>query len=96
MTKTNTVLQTPAFKKAVKKLHKNQKRDLDEAVKELINKPLAGEQKKGDLAFLRVYKFKMVNQLTLLGYSYDEGSIVLELIAIGSHENFYLDIKKKL
>ena len=54
-----------------------------------------GEQKKGDLRFLRVYKFKMVKQLTLLGYSYENNSIVLELIALGSHENFYRDIKKK-
>ncbi|WP_081368429.1 type II toxin-antitoxin system RelE/ParE family toxin [Alteromonas mediterranea] len=53
-----------------------------------------GEQKKGDLAFLRVYKFKMVKQLTLLGYSYEDGTVILELIALGSHENFYRDVKK--
>lgn len=40
-----------------------------------------GEQKKDDLAFLRVYKFKMNNQLTQLGYSFDEGTLVLELMA---------------
>ncbi len=94
MTKITIVLQTPSFKKAVKKLHKNQKADLDKAVKELVNDPFLGEQKKGDLAFLRVYKFKMVKQLTLLGYSYQDGSIALELMALGSHENFYRNIKK--
>lgn len=83
------VLQTPTFKKSVKKLHKNQKQDLDDAIKELVKNPLLGERKKGDLAFLRVYKFNMTNQLTLLGYSYQEGSLVLELMAVGSHENFY-------
>ena len=57
--------------------------------------PLTGEQKKGYLLFLRVYKFKMVKQLTLLGYSYENDSDVLELIALGSHENFYRDVKKK-
>ena len=87
------VLQTPTFKKAVKKLHKNQKADLDKAVKELIENPYSGEQKKGDLSFLRVYKFKMVKQLTLLGYSYEDGTVTLELMAFGSHENFYRDIK---
>ena len=56
--------------------------------------PLAGEQKKGDLSFLRVYKFKMVKQPTLLGYSYEDGSVILELLAFGSHENFYRDIKR--
>lgn len=88
------VLQTPTFKKSVKKLHKNQKQDLDDAIKELVKNPLLGERKKGDLAFLRVYKFNMTNQLTLLGYSYQEGSLVLELMAIGSHENFYRDLKR--
>ncbi|MBF4323418.1 type II toxin-antitoxin system RelE/ParE family toxin, partial [Vibrio anguillarum] len=85
--------QTPSFKKTVKKLHQNQKVDLDNAVKALIEDPLLGEQKKGDLSFLRVYKFKMVKQLTLLGYSYQDGTVTLELIALGAHENFYRDIK---
>ena len=67
---------------------------LDEAIKELMIDPLLGEQKKGDLAFLRVHKFSMVNQLTLLGYSYEDGTVTLELMALGSHENFYRDIKK--
>ena len=58
-------------------------------------KPTLGEQKKGDLAFLRVYKFKMSKQLTLLGYSFDDGTLILELMALGSHENFYRDIKRR-
>ncbi len=94
MAKITQVLQTPTFKKAVKKLHKNQKADLDEAIKELMIDPLLGEQKKGDLAFLRMYKFNMAKQLTLLGYSYEDGTVTLELMALGSHENFYRDIKK--
>ena len=93
MAKIIQVLQTPTFKKVVKKLHQNQKTDLDKAIKELIEDPLLGEQKKGDLSFLRVYKFKMNKQLTLLGYSYQDGSVTLELMALGSHENFYRDIK---
>jgi len=94
LAKIEQVLQTPSFKKAVKKLHKNQKKDLDKAVKLLMEDPRLGEQKKGDLLFLRVYKFKMVKQLTLLGYSCEDDSVVLELIALGSHENFYRDIHK--
>ncbi|WP_440877062.1 type II toxin-antitoxin system RelE/ParE family toxin [Thalassotalea sp. PLHSN55] len=94
MIKINHILQTPTFKKAVKKLHKNQKADLDDAIRQLIQDPYLGVQKKGDLAFLRVYKFKMVKQLTLLGYSYKDGTVTLELITLASHENFYRDIKK--
>lgn len=93
LVKINHVLQTPSFAKAAKKLHKNQKADLDRAVKALIDDPLLGERKKGDLSFLRVYKFKMVKQLTLLGYSYQDGSVTLELIALGAHENFYRNVK---
>ncbi|OOV87685.1 type II toxin-antitoxin system RelE/ParE family toxin [Oceanospirillum linum] len=94
MTKITTVLQTASFKRTVKKLHANQKQDLNRAIKELMEDPLLGEQKKGDLHFLRVYKFKMLKQLTLLGYSYEDGTLVLELIALGSHENFYRDLKR--
>ena len=94
MAKITTVLQTQNFKRTVKKLHKNQKSDLDKAVKAIMEDPLLGEQKKGDLSFLRVHKFKMVKQLTLLGYSHENGTVVLELIALGSHENFYRDVKK--
>lgn len=94
MAKAKNVLQTPTFKKATKKLKANQKKDLDIAVKEVMEKPTLGEQKKGDLAFLRVYKFKMSKQLTLLGYSFDDGILTLELMALGAHENFYRDIKR--
>lgn len=96
MGKVKQVLQTPSFKKAVKKLHKNQKDELDKAIKVIMEEPKIGEQKKGDLSFMRVYKFKMVKQLTLLGYSYEDGAIVLELIALGSHENFYRNVKNLL
>lgn len=94
MAKITQVLQTSSFKKAAKKLRQNQKADLDDAVRALIENPVLGEPKKGDLAFLRVYKFKMAKQLTLLGYSYQDEAVVLELIAFGTHENFYRDAKK--
>ena len=93
LAKVASVLQTPTFKKAMKKLKPNQKKDLDAAIKALMKDPKLGEQKKGDLSFLRVHKFKMNKQLTLLGYSFDDGTLILELMALGSHENFYRDVK---
>ena len=87
------IVQTPPFKKAVKRLHRNQKQALDEAVESVMGNPLIGEQKAGDLAWLRVYKFHMVNQLTLLAYEYAAGSDVVMLHGVGSHENFYRDLK---
>ena len=38
--------------------------------------------------------FKMVGQLNLLGYAYEQERLVLELLTLGSHENFYRDVKQ--
>ena len=96
MAKAENVLQTPTFKKVVKKLNTRQKKALEIAVKALVEEPALGERKKGNLAFLRVYKFKMSKQLTLLGYSFDDGTLTLELLVLGTHENFYRDVKRRL
>ena len=88
------IVQTPTFAKQTKKLHKNQKKDLDEAIKEIIKNPLIGEMKKGDLNGVQVYKFKMVKQLTLLAYDFNSSKPQIILLALGSHENFYRDLKK--
>ena len=90
------VVQTRQFKQAVKKLTPKQKKELDEAIKIVMSNPYVGDQKKGDLNFLWVYKFHMNNQLTLLGYSYEDEIVTLNLLAVGSHENFYRDIKNAL
>jgi hypothetical protein len=94
LAKATHVLQTPTFKRAVKKLKVNQKVDLDTAIKKLIINPNLGEQKKGNLSFLREYKFKINKQLTPLGYSFNDGALILELMNLGSHENFYRDIQR--
>ena len=88
------VLETPRFSKQVKKLHKNQKKDLDEAIKEFVKDPAIGEEKKGDLRGVQVYKFKMVKQLTLLAYDFNPQKKQIILLDLGSHENFYRDLKK--
>ena len=88
------VLQTPRFAKQLKKLKANQKKDLDAAIQKVINDPLSGIQKRGDLDYLRVYKFNMCKQQTLLAYSYGEGKLIIELLGVASHENFYRDLKR--
>jgi mRNA-degrading endonuclease RelE of RelBE toxin-antitoxin system len=89
-----TIKQTNSFKKTIKKLPKQHKAILDEEVKKFLNNPELGERKKGDLDFLRVHKFKLINQEVLLGYTYEEDKIILTLLKLGSHENFYRDLKK--
>ena len=88
------ILQTNLFHRAVKRLHKNQKKYLDKAVQKIINNPTLGEEKTGDLRGVRVYKFKIRNQITLLAYTYGNTKIILTLLALGTHENFYRDLKK--
>jgi len=36
----------------------------------------------------------MLKQFTLLGYGYEDATVTLEMIALGSHENFYIDVNK--
>ena len=88
------VLQTQMFRKQIKKLHKNQKELLDESVKKIIEDSFLGEMKKGDLSDIRVYKFKMVKQLTLLAYRFYENKLQLILLTLGTYENFYRDLKR--
>jgi addiction module RelE/StbE family toxin len=85
------ILQTPTFKKQVKKLYSNQKIELDNAVYEIIKTPDIGQMKKGDLTGVRVYKFRVINQLYLLAYQINDYQ--LELLSLGTHENFYRDLK---
>lgn len=87
------ILQTPSFERTVKKLKNNQKADLKNAIQIIINSPLIGQEKAGDLQGVRVYKFKMVKQLTLIAYLYEQDSITLTFLSLGSHENFYRDLK---
>ncbi|MDP3840969.1 MAG: type II toxin-antitoxin system RelE/ParE family toxin [Oxalobacteraceae bacterium] len=86
------VQQSAMFKRAYKRLHKNQKADVDDAVADIVRDPTIGEAKKGDLAGVFVHKFKCNDQLTLLAYEYDPGTRLLLLL--GSHENFYRDLKR--
>lgn len=88
------VLQTPTFTKQLKKLHSNQKKDLDLAIMEVIAETGIGGIKKGDLTGVQVYKFNMIKQLTLLAYEWQENEQQLILLSLGSHENFYRDLKK--
>lgn len=87
------IFVTPTFERAAKKLHRPQKIALDAAVKAVAGDVLIGEEKVGDLAGVRVYKFRMSNQLCLLSYRVlDEDSI--KLLTMGSHENSYRDLKR--
>jgi len=73
-------------------LHAAQQADVDDAVAAIIANPEIGEQKKGDLRGVFVYKFKSNGQLMLLAYEFDPATRMLLLL--GSHENFYRELKR--
>jgi mRNA interferase RelE/StbE len=87
------LLITPTFARTVKKLHRQQKSALDDAVRAVADNPDLGELKVGDLVGVQVYKFRMGSQLALLAYRVlDEDT--LKLLMVGPHENFYRDLKR--
>ena len=86
------IIQSPIFAKQKKKLHKQQIKDLDKAVKTIFDDPTIGVMKVGDLGGVQVHKFKSPTQQILLAYEVIES--ILYLYSFGSHENFYRNFKK--
>ena len=87
------ILVTPSCERSIKKLHANQKKSLDKAIKVISSKPGIGEAKVGDLEGIYVYKFKLVDKHWLLAYRV-VSSKKITLLLMGPHENFYRELKK--
>lgn len=88
-----SVKQMPIFKRKYKKLFANEKQAVDDAIRTIMKNPKMGQEKKGDLTGVFVYKFKINHQEVLLAYEWNESERLL--LALGVHENFYRDLKKK-
>ena len=84
---------TPTFQRTVKKLHAPDKLVVDNAIRAIMAQPDVGDAKKGDLQGVLVYKFKLNKQEVLLSYRL-QSEEELMLLALGSHENFYRDMKR--
>ena len=87
------VKQMPAFKRVYKKLPRQSKLIVDGAIREIIKQPTIGQEKKGDLSGIFVYKFKIHHQEMLLAYEWDKKQRLL--FALGAHQNFYKNLKRK-
>ncbi|WVH09098.1 MAG: hypothetical protein EoVTN8_420 [Fluviibacter phosphoraccumulans EoVTN8] len=90
------VRATSTFLRAAKKLHAADKALLDDEVREIASQPVVGEEKRGDLAGVFVFKFKINRQEVLLAHELLPNKQALEevvLLALGSHENFYRNLK---
>ena len=85
----------PRVVRVKKKWPADLQRMLDREVEKILANPMGGEPKKGALTGVRVHKFTHHQQLYLIGYLNEKGGGVC-LLALGSHENFYRDLKKYL
>ena len=85
------LFQMPRFKKYVKKLPLPFQQVILDAVEDVLTDPNVGQPKKGDLTGFRVHKFSMGRQSVLLAYRVENDSLIL--YQVGTHENFYQNLK---
>ncbi|MBM3701749.1 MAG: type II toxin-antitoxin system RelE/ParE family toxin [Actinobacteria bacterium] len=86
------IIQSPLFRKQKKKLYKKQIKIIDEEIRKIVKNQEIGQEKRGALKGVRVHKFHIEKQLFLLAYECEAG--VLNLIMVGSHENYYRNLTK--
>ncbi len=85
---------TPKFLKLKKKAVRTLQKQLKENIEFILKKPAIGQLKKGDLAGVRVHKFRFRNDQILLAYKVDTKNKRIILYAFGTHENFYKELKR--
>jgi mRNA-degrading endonuclease RelE of RelBE toxin-antitoxin system len=96
----------PPFSRFVKKAHKPLQLTIEDAVDDICDYPEIGESKVGDLAGIWVYKFKFNRQEYLIAYcpptpearrqGIDVELLIIDFYQVGSHENFYDELKRYL
>ncbi len=88
------ILYKPPFKKFVKKQSRAFQLAIEDEVEGVRSSPDMGEAKKGDLSGARVHKFKFQRQEYLIAYKEEGNTIIFYMI--GTHENFYRELKQYL
>lgn len=96
----------PPFSRFVKKAHKPLQLAIEDTVEDICKAPEIGEAKTGDLTGIWVYKFKFNRQEYLLAYrppkpeELEQGVevelLIIDFYQVGSHENFYEELKRYL
>lgn len=88
------------FAQFVKKQHKAFRAVIEDETNTICATPEIGELKIGDLAGIRVHKFRFNKQEYLIAYYVNEENlaefIAIDFYKIGTHENFYEELKKYL
>ncbi|KDE39386.1 hypothetical protein ADINL_2515 [Nitrincola lacisaponensis] len=74
------VYESPVFKKALDMLCDEDVAIIEDEIDIIIANPEIGQQKRGDLSYLRVHKFSLNGQQVLLGYNWQEEKLTLHLL----------------
>jgi len=87
------------FTQFVKKANKPLQLAIEDRVLEICTNPYLGESKAGDLKGIFVFKFRFNQQEFLIAYRLESYLRAIEVISIhfyqiGSHENFYAELKR--
>lgn len=100
----NRIMQ-PTYKRPfatfIKKANKPLQLAIEDAVLHIQESPTCGEMKTGDLKDVYVYKFRFNKQEYLIAYAFGQSEDLIKLIwidfyQVGSHENFYEELKRYL
>jgi mRNA-degrading endonuclease RelE of RelBE toxin-antitoxin system len=86
------LLFTPPFRKFLKKQLPPMQLAIQDEIDKVSSHPELGKGKKGDRDSIQVHTFKFQRQEYLIAYETGEGKLIFFMI--GSHENFYRDLKK--
>jgi len=89
------------FAQFVKKAYKPLQLAIEDAVELICASPKVGEGKVGDLAGIRVYKFRFSRQEYLVAYrppvqDLPSKFLTIDFYQVGLHENFYAELKQYL
>jgi mRNA interferase RelE/StbE len=85
------IIQSRTFEKRVRQFAKQEKKVLDQQIRKIAENTAIGQEKRGELRGVFVYKFKIHATQYLLSYRMADAE-TLELIMIGPHENYYRDL----
>jgi len=88
------ILFKPLFRKFVKKQTRPLQLAIEDEVEKIKENPDIGKSKKGDLQGTHVHRFSFRKRTLLIAYRVIGSDLLFYMI--GTHENFYRDLKRYL
>ena len=85
---------TPLFHRLKKTASAPLQAAIDAAVRTILADPLISKPKVGVLKGVRVYKFTHQRLEYLVAYRLETRKRLVQLLAVGPHENFYRDLQR--